>query len=259
MIDNFKELWRFRNLVFALVSRYLSMRYRGSILGFCWSFLNPLCLMLVYTIVFKFYMRFPIENYSIFLFCGLLPWLWVTSALSEGTSAVTSSGHLITKSMFPAHILPTISIITNMIHFLLALPLLFIFMVFAGMQLHLTLLFLPVLIVLQFFLLQGIVFFLSALNVKYRDVQHIVGNVLTFLFFLCPILYKTDQYPEAYRDLLVWLNPFASLTVSYHNIVLDGVLPQWQALACLVGYALISLIIGNFVFNRCKEGFAEML
>ena len=164
MVRNFYELWRYRTLIWALVIRHLSMRYRGSALGFLWSFLNPLFLMLIYTVVFKYYMRFDVDNYSIFLFCGLLPWIWVTSAIAEGTSAVVSSGHLITKSMFPAHVLPTVSVITNMIHFLLALPLLFIFILLAGMPIHSTLLGLPLVILLEFLLLEGCVLFCSALN-----------------------------------------------------------------------------------------------
>jgi len=128
MFHNIKELYRYRSLVWALVVRHLATRYRGSVLGFMWSFLNPLCLMLIYSLVFKYYIRFSgVENYTIFLFCGLLPWLWFSSSLSESTSSIVSSGHLITKSMFPAHILPTVSVITNLINFILSLPLLFIF------------------------------------------------------------------------------------------------------------------------------------
>jgi lipopolysaccharide transport system permease protein len=258
VLQNFLELWRYRTLITALVVRYLSMRYRGSILGFFWSFLNPLCLMLVYTLVFKFYMRFDVENYAIFLFCGLLPWLWVTGGLSEGTSAIVAGGNLITKSMFPAQILPTVSILTNMIHFLLALPLLFVFMLIAGMPIHLTALALPLIIFLQFLILHGAVLFLSALNVKYRDVQHVVGNLLTFLFFLCPIIYPVSQVPERFQITLK-LNPFAALTVCYHNLILEGVFPQISTLVCLLVSAIFALFLGNLVFNRCREGFAEML
>ena len=125
MFHNLTELYRYRALVWALVGRHLATRYRGSVLGFVWSFLNPLCLMAVYTVVFKYYMRSNVvEHYSLFLFCGLLPWQWVASSAVEGTNSLVSSGHLITKSMFPAHILPVVSVVTNLVHFLLALPLL---------------------------------------------------------------------------------------------------------------------------------------
>ena len=258
MIENVKALFRYRSLIAALVVRHLSMRYRGSVLGFLWSFLNPLCLMLVYTLVFKYYIRFEMENYAVFLFCGLLPWLWVTSGLIEGSTSIVSSGHLITKSMFPAHILPTVAVLTTMINFLLSLPLLFIFMAVAGMPLHATLLLLPVLVFLQMLMLLGLSYIFSALNVHYRDVQHIVGNLLTFVFFLCPILYSVEHVPARFRFTLD-LNPLAAVTRSYHALILDGTLPPLFTVVWLVLFVLLSFLAGNLVFDRYRESFAELL
>lgn len=259
MLDNFRELYKYRLLLSALVKRHLAMRYRGSVLGFLWSFLNPLMLMLVYTVVFRYYIRFnEVENYTIFLFCGLLPWLWMTAALSEGTSSIVSSGHLITKSMFPAHLLPTVAVITSMIHYLLSLPLLFIFMLLAGMPFHITLLMLPVIIVVQFLFSYGLVLALSALNVHFRDVQHLLANFLTFLFFLIPVLYPVSTVPERFR-FTMYLNPFALLTVWYHDIVLVGTLPSLSSLAFLFCFAITSVVIGNMIFNRYRESLAEAL
>jgi len=258
MIENIKALFRYRSLIAALVVRHLSMRYRGSLLGFLWSFLNPLCLMLVYTLVFKYYIRFDMKNYAVFLFCGLLPWLWVTSGLLEGATSIVSSGHLITKSMFPAHILPTVAVLTTMVNFLLSLPLLFLFMALAGMPLHATLLLLPVLIFLQFVMLLGLSYLFSALNVHYRDVQHIVGNLLTFVFFLCPILYSVSAVPPQFRFTLDF-NPFAAVTQCYHALILDGTLPPPFALGSLVLSVLLSFVVGNLVFDRYRESFAELL
>lgn len=259
MLGNFTELWRYRALVKALVLRHLAMRYRGSLLGFLWSFLNPLCLMLVYTLVFTYYIRYAdVEHYTVFLFCGLLPWAWVTSGLLEGTASVVSSGHLITKSMFPAHLLPAVSVITNLVNFLLSLPLLFIFMWAAGMEFHLTLLLLPLLFLLQFLFLHGLAVALSSLNVYFRDVQHILGNLLTLAFFLCPILYPPTSVPERFRFTLEY-NPLALFTTFYHNLILDGVLPSLEAFSVLVGFVLIASVIGNFIYTRYHESFAELL
>lgn len=259
MIGNIKELLNCRALLRALVTRYLAMRYRGSVLGFLWTFLNPLCLMLVYTLVFRYYIRFDsVDNYTIFLFCGLLPWLWVTSGLIEGTTSITSSGHLITKSMFPAQVLPTVSIVTSMVHFLLSLPLLFIFMLVAGMEFHLTLLLVPVLVAVQFLFLYGIILILGALNVYYRDVQHLVGNLLTFLFFLCPILYPREVVPEKFRITLD-INPLAVFTECYHRLILDGTLPSGAMVGYLLGFTVVLLLVGNWVFDYYKESFAELL
>lgn len=253
------DLWKYRSLIGALTVRHLSMRYRGSVLGFLWSFLNPLCLMAVYTIVFRFYIRFnEVENYTIFLFCGLLPWIWMTSGLIEGTNAVVSSGHLITKSMFPAHILPATSVLTSLVNFLLSLPLLFLFMWIAGVPIPYTIIFLPLLVLIQTVFLFGITLGLSALNVHYRDVQHVVGNLLTFLFFLCPILYPPEVVPEKFRFTLS-LNPFAVFTTLYHDLILGGVLPSITAISFAVLSSVIVLVIGLVLFDRYRESFAELL
>lgn len=259
MLTIFQELHKYRGLFLALVQRHLAMRYRGSVLGFLWSFLNPLMLMCVYTLVFRYYIRFDqVENYTIFVFCGLLPWIWFTAGVTEGTSSIVSSGHLITKSMFPAHLLPTVVNVTNMIHFLFSLPLLFIFMWLMGSSFHATILLLPGVIALQYFLMQGIVMLLSALNVFYRDIQHLVANFLTLLFFLCPILYPLESVPEKFRFTLEW-NPIAILTIFYHQVVLQGTLPDAAMLAVVLAWSLLIFGCGVLVYNRNRESFAECI
>jgi lipopolysaccharide transport system permease protein len=259
MIAHFRQLFRYRALLWALVVRHLAMRYRGSILGFLWSFLNPLCLMLVYVLVFRYYIRFnQVPNYTVFLFCGLLPWLWVSSGALEGTSAVVSSGHLITKSMFPAHLLPCVAVLTTMINFILSLPILIALMLVFGMPIHWTLLLVPLVIAAQAVLLYGTVLALSAINVLYRDVQHIVGNLLTFLFFLCPILYPLDIVPQRFRFTMD-LNPLALLTRFYQELILEGGLPSIWSVCYFTSVSLAVLVLGVLVFDRYREGFAELL
>jgi ABC-type polysaccharide/polyol phosphate export permease len=215
--------------------------------------------MLVYMLVFRYYIRFnQVDNYTIFLFCGLLPWLWLQSALLEGASSIAASGHLITKSMFPAHILPAVSVLTTLIHFILSLPLLFIFMAVSGMPMHWTMVLLPLLIVMQSLFLFGMSLTLAAVNVFFRDVQHIVGNLLTFLFFLCPILYPRSVVPERFQFTLD-LNPFSVITEAYHAVILDGTLPSTMGMAYVLGWSVISVWLGSMVYRRYSESFAEML
>ena len=259
MLQNIQELFRYRVLFWALVKRHLAMRYRGSLLGFMWSFLNPLLLMLVYTLVFKYYIRFnQVENYTIFVFCGLLPWIWFTASLSEGTSSIVSSGHLITKSMFPAHLLPTVAVVTNSIHYVLSLPLLFVFMFFLHSPFHETLLLLPFVIILQILLMHGIVLVLSSLNVFYRDIQHLLANFLTFLFFLCPVLYPLNSVPEKFRFTMEW-NPVALLTIFYHQVIIEGVIPDLISVVYVIFFVICMFIAGNLIYNRYRENFAEAI
>lgn len=255
----FAELVKHQTLIKALVTRQLAARYRGSVLGFLWSFLNPLVLMLVYTIVFQHFTRVgEVQNYSLYLFAGLLPWLWTTSALNEGTSSLTSSGHLITKSMFPPHLLPFTAVLTTGIHFLLTLPLFFGFAIFLGVPLTLNLLFLPALILLHGIFLFGIILGTASLNVRLRDMQHVVANALTILFFLCPIIYSLNTVPERFQHFFKW-NPLAQITMLYHYVLLgegSNLEYMWAALA---GATIIALIIGIWIFERGRERFAEYL
>ncbi len=253
------ELWRSRTLVDALVRRHIATRYRGSVLGFLWSFLNPLCLMAVYTLVFSHYMRVAGgPHYHLMVFAGLLPWIWSTSALNEGTTSLVSSGHLITKSMFPAHVLPLVTVIASMIHFILALPILVLFMYAAGVHVTAAWLLVPIVILLHGVLLLGAVLGLSALNVFYRDVSHLLGNVLTLVFFLCPVVYPRTNIPEKAR-FWIELNPLALVTEFYQMLLVEGVIPPASQLVYLALCACATLFLGTWIHQRNREQFAEVL
>ena len=259
LIEIFKEIYRYRALIFALVSRHLAQRYRGSALGFLWSILNPLCLMGIYALVFQYYIRFDqVENYTIFLFCGLLPWIWMQSAVIEAGNSIIASGHLITKSVFPAQILPIVSVLANLVNFTLSLPVLFVFMWAAGITIGWQLLALPLLMLLTFFFLTGLGFLVSSLNVYYRDVQHIISNALTFLFFLSPIIYPRSVVPEQFQITLD-LNPFALFTEMYRDLILNATWPPLISLAAVFVWTFAVLLLGCSIFVYNREYFAEAL
>lgn len=259
LVRTISESVRYRSLVRALVVRHLAGRYRGSVLGFIWSLLNPLCLMAVYTLVFHVYSRFDDANhYTLFVFCGLLPWVWTQSTLVEGTSSIAGSGHLVTKSMFPPHILPLVSVFTGLSHFLLSLPIFFLFSYLLGGEVSWSLLLLPIVVAIHFFMLYGFVLASSALNVFYRDVQHLIGNILSLIFFLCPIVYPATQVPERYSWTLS-ANPFAAIVQLYHAILLRGEIPSAVLLEASLGWALLSLIAGATIFQRYRDHLAEAL
>jgi lipopolysaccharide transport system permease protein len=259
MKRNLCELWRFRALVWALVCRHLNARYRGSFLGFIWSFLNPLCLIAVYSLVFQYYIRFKdVEHYTLFLFAGLLPWIWFSSGLIEATSSISAGGSLITKAMFPPHILPIVSVLTNLANFLFAIPLLVAFMLYSGIVPGIGLIMLPVVMLIELSFLAGLGLALSALNVHYRDVQHILGNLMTLWFFLCPILYPVQNVPEKVRFTLL-LNPVALFTEMYQQVFLEGTFPGVQPLLITASVSCITLFVGSWIFNHYREEFAELI
>ena len=266
MAGHLADLYRYRTLIGTLVLRELRARYRGSFLGFLWSFLNPLLLMLVYALVFSVYLRVPMEGYAVFLFSGLLPWLWFSSSLGHAAGVIVSSGALVKRVLFPAEILPLVSVLANLINMLLSLPLLFVFLLVFGIRPHGVLAFLPLLLLLQLLLTTGLALALAALNVRLRDVEQILTNGLTLLFFLSPILYPVTTVPTTVRlgeafDLplrpLYFLNPIAGLVQSYQNIFFFGREPHWIHLGMVTVAAAISLVVGWWVFDRLRDSLAE--
>ena len=266
MGSHLNDLYRFRALIATLVLRELRARYRGSLLGFLWSFLNPLLLMLVYVLVFSVYLRAPMENYAVFLFSGLLPWFWFSSSLGHATGAIVGSGALVKRILFPAEILPLVSVLSNMINMLLSLPLLFLFLLAFGIRPSPTLAFLPLLLALQLLLTVGLALPLAALNVHLRDVEQILANFLVLLFFLSPVLYPVSTVPVTLRvghlltvplRPLYFLNPVAGLVQSYQNIFFFGREPHWIHLGLVSACAGAALWGGYRVFDRLRDSLAE--
>ena len=262
MLGNLARLSRYRGLIHSLIARELKARYRGSVLGFFWSFFNPLLLLLVYSFVFKYVLpgTHPqeIEPYALFLFCGILPWTWFAASLTEASGVLISGGNLIKKVLFPAEILPIVTVLANMVHFFLGLPIVAVFLVYYQRPLQISeLLWLPVVVVVQLILTLGFALILSALTVHFRDLRDILANLLTVWFFATPIIYPWFRAPEMTQRFLS-LNPITHLAVSYQEILyFPG---PFGHLTLLLLLGLISVgffLFGYFVFDRLRDSFAE--
>ena len=256
MMASLGSLIHHRTLIMTLVLRELRARYRGSFLGFLWSFLNPLLLMLVYVLVFSVYLRVPQANYAVFLFVGLLPWLWFSSSLGHATGVIVGGGALVKRVLFPAEVLPLVSVLSNMVNFLLSLPLLFLFLFLFGRPVTPWAASLPLLLAIQLLLTVGLALPLAALNVHLRDVEQILGNLLILWFFLSPVLYPASTVPAAFRRLY-FLNPLAGLIQGYRDILFDGQPPQWPQLAVVAIVAIGTLWAGLKIFDRLRDTLAE--
>ena len=251
-----QELYRYRSLTWNLVVRELKSRYRGSMLGFLWSFLNPLLLISVYTLVFSVYLRFNMENYVVHLMSGLLPWIWFSSSVLEASGSILAGGSLIKKILFPAEVLPLVVVITNAINFLLSLPILLLFVLFFDIPIGLSILSLPIVMLVQFVFTVGLAFMFSALCVHYRDIQHLLGNFLTLWFFATPIIYPLKQIPEKFQ-FTVHLNPIAPLIFAYQDIFYYNRLPSAPQLSVVAVMAIITYTMGSMVFDKFRGTFAE--
>jgi len=262
MLHNLAQLVRYRGLIQSLVARELKARYRGSVLGFFWSFINPLMLLLIYSFVFSVVLpgTHPkeIEPYALFMFCGILPWTWFSSSLLESSNVLISGGNLIKKVLFPAEVLPIVTVLANMVHFLFGLPILAIFLLYYRAPLQWSeLAWFPVVVAVQLVLSVGLALVFSALTVHFRDVKDLLANLMTFWFFATPIIYPMGMAGGLGKRLLD-LNPFTHLAVSYQEILFyPGPFGHWKWLVALGGVSVLVFLAGYFVFDRLRDSFAE--
>ena len=263
MLGNLRRLVRYRALVRSLVARELKARYRGSILGFCWSFVNPLLLLAVYTFVFTVVMpgaRGAVgrEPYALFMFCAFLPWTWFSAALLESSTVLIAGGNLIRKVLFPAEVLPIVSVLSTFVHFCLGLPILAAFFLYYRVPVTPSdFLWLPVVVAVQLVLTLGLALLVSVLTVRYRDVRDLLANLLTLWFFATPIVYHLSDAPVRVRTWLN-LNPFTHLAMAYQEVLfVPGPFDGWRRLG-VVGVASVGVLaMGYALFDRLRDTLPE--
>lgn len=262
MLLSLRHVIRYRSLVASLVARELKARYRGSVLGFFWSFVNPLLLLLVYSFVFTVVLPgahpTTLQPFALYMFCGILPWTWFSSSLLESTTVLITSGNLIRKVLFPAEVLPIVTVLAGAVHFCLGLPILAAFLIYYRVPVTFTdLLWFPLIVAVQLVLTVGLALLLSALTVHFRDVRDLLSNLLTLWFFGTPIIYALEQVPPGVRQILN-LNPMTHLVVSYQDVLFTpGPFARWPALLAVGVGAIGVFLVGFFVFDRLRDTLAE--
>jgi lipopolysaccharide transport system permease protein len=264
LFSNLANLFRYRGLIQSLVARELKARYRGSALGFVWSFVNPLLLLLIYTYVFTAVMPNETEGvqpYALFMFCGILPWTWFSSSLSESANSLIAGGNLIKKVLFPAEVLPIVSVLTNMVHFFLGLPILIAFLiVYQHYPRPENLLWFPIVVIVQLVFTVALALILSALSVLFRDIKDILANLLTLWFFATPIIYPWFQPSVQKFHTFFDINPFTHLAVTYQEVLFfnQGPVGHWKWLLGYLGVGSVVLFLaGYWLFDRLRDSFAE--
>ena len=231
-------------------------------LGFFWSFVNPLLSLLIYTFVFTVVMPgarpAELEPYALFMFCGILPWTWFSSSLLEASNVLIAGGNLIRKVLFPAEVLPLVTVLSGLVHFGLGLPILALFLIYYRVPVHVTdLLWFPLIVLVQLVLMVGLALLVSALTVHFRDVRDLLQNLLTLWFFATPIIYPISQAPPQLQRLLN-LNPFTHLAVAYQEVLFKpGPFTEWWRLGVVGAEAVAIFFAGYFVFDRLRDTLAE--
>ena len=265
-MSDLATLYRHRQLIAALTARDLKARYRGSLLGFFWSLANPLMLLAVYTVVFTRF--FPqgeqvVQPYPLFLFCGILPWTFFLGAVLESTPSISSNAGLIKKVMFPAEALPLVVVLSHLVHFALAVPILLAaILAFAALgkfTVGMTILLAPVLMLLQTVFVAGIALTVSSASVLFRDLRDIVSNLMQIGFFVTPIIYLIDRVPSRWLRALLRVNPMTPFVVAYQDIFFFGRVPNAGDIVLIFVYACGSLMLGFFVFDRLRDTLAEAI
>jgi ABC-type polysaccharide/polyol phosphate export permease len=254
-------LLRQRELILTLVGREMKTRYRGSVLGYCWSFLNPLLLLAVYTVVFStvFQPRVAgVTPFALFLFVGLLPWTWFAGCLTECTTVFADNAQLMKKVPFAPEVLPVVKVLAHGLHFVLALPVVLAALAFTG-HLRWTAVLLVIPMAVELLALAGLGLLVSAASVYFRDLKDLLTNLLHLLFFATPIVYVLEMLPAEWMRTLIRLNPLTHLLRLWQDTLFFGRVPSAGTLLAAAGFALAALALGLAAFAAMRENLAERL
>lgn len=254
----FKELYNYRQLLKSNVSKEIRGKYKGSFLGVLWSFVNPLLMTLVYAIVFPFILKSTQPHYVTFIVIAILPWTWFTSVISQGTNTIVVNGGIIKKVYFPREILPISIVTSGLINFLISCLIIAIFLIFSGIGFSFYILFLPIIVIIQYILQLGLIFITSSIDVYVRDAEYIITFIVSMVFYGTPILYSSDLFPAKFSWLLK-LNPLTTIIESYRDIFYYQKLPNLMSLGIIFLVSCLILMIGYKIFKKLEKGFAEEL
>ena len=254
----FKEIYEYRQLLKSNISKEVRGKYKGSFLGVLWSFVNPLLMTLVYAIVFPFLLKSSQPHYTTFIVIAIIPWTWFTYTIMSGTNTFLVNAGIIKKVYFPREILPISIVTSGLINYLISCIIIGIFLLFSGIGFSVYILYLPLIVLIQYMLQLGIIFITSSIDVYIRDAEYIINFIVQMVFYATPVLYSIDMFPEKFRWILR-LNPLATIIESYRNIFYYKTNPDFKMLGITFIVSFIILIVGYAIFEKLKKAFAEEL
>lgn len=252
-----QEIYAYRQMIFSLIKRDLRGRYKGSFLGFLWTFLNPLFQLIVYTIVFSNIMRAGYDNYYLFLFVALIPWIFFSTSVTGGASCIWAQKDIVNKIYFPREVLPIAHVTCQLVNMLLSFIVVFAVILVTGYGINpVAVLYLPVIIFVEYLLALGLTMLSSAVTVFLRDIEYILGILMMAWQFLSPVMYGVDIVPEDVRPVFS-INPMTPVLAAYRDIFYYKKVPDISTLLQAVMFGVIVLIIGVVVFEYLKKHFSE--
>lgn len=257
-MNSIKELYNYREMMYNLVKKDLRTRYKGSFLGFLWTFINPLLQLVVYTIVFSSIMKVNVDKFYIYLFVGLIPWIFFTSSIQVSVSSIIGNKDLVKKIYFPRIIIPLSSVNSAFMNMVFSMIVVFGALIISGIGISYTVIYLPIIMILEYMFILGMAFIFSALDVYFRDLEHILGIILMAWFYLTPIVYTVDMVPQEY----LWLfniNPMTAIIQAYREALYYKVTPEFSNLGWILFWSIIFMVIGYAVFQKLQKKFVEEL
>lgn len=252
------NLFKYRELLKTSIHKEVRGKYKGSFLGVIWSFLNPLLMVAVYSIVFPLILRVKEEHYTVFLIVGLIPWTFFTGSITQGTISILHNANLIKKVYFPREILPISTVTSALVNFLITFVIILVMLLVSGIGFSYHIVLVPIVILIQYILQLGIVLVLSGINIYFRDTEYIMGVLLLILFYLTPVVYSISLIPLNYRWIFQ-LNPISHLITAYRDILYYQQWPDFNALFFVGLFSVISLVIAYYLFRKMERKFAELV
>lgn len=253
-----KDLYNYRELLKTNIKKDVGGKYKNSFLGVVWSFVNPLLQIAVYALVFQVILKSDIENYAVYLCCGLIPWQYFYNVVIRGAAVMIDNGNIIKKVYFPREILPISVVSSEGVNFLISTTIIIGFVVAGGIGVSWNLLWYFLILPIQYIVSIGIAFIVSSLTVYFRDLLHLLGVFMQLLFYATPIVYAMDAVPGAFRWLLR-LNPMSYLIDAYRSIFYNKTMPDFKGLLIVFVMGIILCIVGYIIFKKLEKRFAEEL
>ncbi len=254
----FNELHHYREFLKTSIQKEFRGKYKKSFLGVLWSFLSPLFQVLIYSFVFPFILGNRIENYTVYLIIGLMPWTFFSNTILQSAACIVNNAGIVKKVYFPREILPISTATSNLINFLITQIIVFIALIISGIGFGKAIIVFPIIVIIQYILQLGLAFIFSAITVYIRDIEYIISIFMQLMFYLCPIVYDPTMIPSKFMPIFR-MNPMFHIISFYRVILYEKQMPNLLEIFKVFIACIVILIIGYEIFKKMKKRFAEEL